>query len=148
MPAGLIALSDDDVRAGVQGLARVVEVLHLGGVRNAGGADAVGERPHVTERQHDGGRLPRQGLIEQLGLSGKAPGDEPAPDLGPIGSVEFALQPFGVAVAAADEAQAAGRRHRRREPAPGNHGHRGEQDWVLDPEELRQTSGQCHGYLS
>ena len=81
--AGLTALRHDDVRAGVQRLARMVEVLHLGDQRNTGRADAVGERPQVTERQHDGGRLPRQGLVEQLGLSGQAPGDEPAADLGP-----------------------------------------------------------------
>lgn len=49
MPAGLSALGDNDVRAGVKRLPGLVERLYLRGERNAGVMDPVGERPQLTE---------------------------------------------------------------------------------------------------
>ena len=61
VPTRLAALRHDEVRAGVQGLACMVEVLHLSGKRNPRRAEAVGERPKIAERQHDCGRVRARG---------------------------------------------------------------------------------------
>ncbi len=72
MPTGLAALGDQDVRAGVKRLMRLVERLHLGDQRNTGRTDAVGERLQVTERQHDRRRLP----LQRLDLAARACGPD------------------------------------------------------------------------
>lgn len=55
----------------------------------------------------------RHGGVEQLGITGEAPGDQPNADPCPLRLVELALQPFRVAVGSANQAQAARRRHGR-----------------------------------
>lgn len=97
VPARLAALRHDDVGADRHGTARLREGLHLDGKRNIRTTDAIGEFLWVTERQHDRGGSARQGDIQQLGIAGKAPGDEPDANPGPLRRVELALQPIRVA---------------------------------------------------
>jgi hypothetical protein len=144
VPARLAALRHDDLSADFYGSARLLKGLHLAGERHAGPVDALGEFPWVTERQHDRRGTPVQGDVQQLRITGEAPGDESDADSGALRLVELALQPIGITVTAADQAQAAGRRHDRGQPAAGYVGHRGEQDWVVDAEEFGEAGTQCH----
>jgi hypothetical protein len=89
--AGLATLCHDDIRAHLQGTARLREGLHLADQRNAGFSDAFGEAGRVTEGQHDGRGVPLQGEVEHFGPAGEAPGDESAADPRLVGEVELAL---------------------------------------------------------
>jgi len=146
VPARLAALRHDDVRADFQGTACLLERLHLVNERNICLVNGFRECAWITERQHDRRRLPRQRHVEQLGITGEAPGDEPGSDPCPLRLVELALQPSRIAVAPADQSQAAGRRHGRGEPPPGYFGHRCKQDRVFDPEEFCETGCQRHDW--
>lgn len=51
--------------------------------------DAVGERPQITERQHDRRRLLRQSGVEQVGVTRQAPRDEAESDSCAAGLDDF-----------------------------------------------------------
>ena len=112
--------------------------LHLADQLDAGRLDARDEGLRIAEREEDGAGPIGEHLLEQLGARAQRPGDEAVADLRVAGGAPFVLQPCRVAVAAADEAEAAGARHRRGEPAAGGERHRRGDDGVRDAEALRQ----------
>jgi len=73
-----------------------------------------------------------------LRVPSQRPGNEAAADAGIAGSGEFPLEPFGIAITAADQAEPARFAHRGRELAARRIGHRRGDDRMLDTELLRQ----------
>src|SRR5262249_49309812 len=99
----------------------------------------------VIKRQEDRLGMPRDCDIEDLGTLAQGPGDEPAADGLVAGGGELALEPgFVVGVAAADEAEAAGSRYGRRQPAACDHVHGGAHDRMGNSEALRQPRRDRH----
>lgn len=54
----LSPLSDNNIRAAIEGFSRLREVLHLHDQARRGASSLVAERPDAAEGQEDGGRLP------------------------------------------------------------------------------------------
>jgi hypothetical protein len=58
MTSRLNPLSDNNIRAAIEGFLRLREVLHLHDQARRGASNLVAERPDAAEGQEDGGRLP------------------------------------------------------------------------------------------
>src|SRR5205823_2146942 len=86
----------------------------------------------IAEGQHHGRGFVTQREIKQRGLLREAPGDEADADALAFGALEFAPHPLGVAITAADEAEAARARNRRSERAAGDETHGREHHRFLD----------------
>ena len=74
--AGLGALRDQNIGAGIERLLGHVLALNLTDQQRTGGLDPRRKWPGIAERQHDRARLCVQRDIEQFGLLRQAPGDE------------------------------------------------------------------------
>jgi hypothetical protein len=136
MATGFGALRHQHVRLRRNGLARGFEALHLQDELGAGTADLLGERRRISEREHHCSGLVREREVEELGALGEAPGDEADPDARIASKLELRADPFRVAVAGADEAQAAGRRYRGGERAAGDESHRRQYQGLFDAEDV------------
>jgi hypothetical protein len=146
MAAGFRALRDQNIGAGIERLLCHFLGLDLADQETAGRLDARCKRLRVAERQHDRARLGLQRDIEEFALPGQAPGDESdakwrggSPELG-----GFLLQPRLLAVASAENAEAAGLADRRNQPRTGNDRHRRRKHRVLDAKERRQRCADGH----
>jgi hypothetical protein len=142
--AGFGSLRHDDVGADVDGGVGVLDVLHLANQLRARGLDLLAKRKRRSERQHHGGGQPRQHRIKQFGTFCQRPGDKTAADPRIPRFGQFAFEPFGVAIAAADQAEAARRRRRGGELAAGGERHRRPEDRMLNVEQFSQSRMQGH----
>jgi len=93
---------------------------------------------------NDRGGVTGQHAVQQAWAFGEAPGDEAAADPGVAGERPLPVDPVAIAVAAAEQSEAAGMGHRRGEPAAGDRVHGGEQNRVLDAECLCQPVPDGH----
>ena len=145
MPAGLGPLGDDEIGVDVHRLPGLVEVGDLDDQRGSGPANGLDQGPWVAKGQHDGRgpalhRALDRGRVGRPGLETDAPGL-----VRPGGNdLELLVEPAVVLPAAADQAQAAGVGHRRRQRAPGRSAHGRQRDGVLQREELRERRPQRH----
>ena len=144
MAAGFRALRHNDIGPGLNRFAGMGHVLHLTDQDRAGGFGPLGERKRRPEGEHDRGRRIAQDLIQQPRVSRKRPGNKSAADPRVAGLRKLAFEPFRVAVTAADEAKAAGRRDRRRKLSAGRRAHRRQHDRVLDAETVGQPGTEHH----
>src|SRR5258708_33884358 len=112
MSARLGALGDQHVGPRFERLARNGEALHLANEPCAAGADLLGEGTRGAEREHHGAGLALEREVEQCRLPGEAPRDEADADARAPGLLEFAPDPFRIAVAPADQATAPAVRYR------------------------------------
>jgi len=127
MPAGLGALRDENVGAGIQCRLRHVFALNLTDQQGSRGLDPRRKWSGIAEREHDRTRPGVQRDIQQFGLLRQAPGDEAnaegrACELSELGGLLF--EPGSFAVAAAENTKSSGVAHRRRQPGTGNYIHR------------------------
>ncbi len=144
MAAGLAALGDHDIGPAGQRGAGMGEGLDLADQLGAGRLDGAREGGGIAEREHHRRRRAIQHTRQQLGLAGQGPGDEAAADPRVAGSGEFPIEPGGIAVAAADQAEAAAGRDRRCQPPAGGAAHRGQQDRQPDIQRLGQSCPPFH----
>src|SRR5438270_7697262 len=107
MAAGFGALCDQHVGPRFERLPRDREALHLADELRAAAADFFGERARVAEGEHHGTGFVTQREIKQRGVLAEAPGDEADTDALAFSALEFAPDPVGVAVAGAEQPEAA-----------------------------------------
>ena len=144
MAAGLRALRDYDLGAERGRGVRVGERLHLQNQLRPRLADRRHERRGVAEREHDRSGLARQRHLQPIGILGEMPGDEADANRRTLGRRELPLDPRRVVVASADQAEAAGLAHGRRERAPRDAAHRRQQDRMTDAEKIGQRRPKRH----
>ena len=144
MAARLAALRDDHVGAFAQHLARLSDALNLTDDKRAGPLDARNKGCRVAERQHHGGWRVTKRLVEHRRTPRHGPGDETATDPLIARRIKFTVDPLGLGITAADEAQSAPRADRGRERAARNKSHRRQQDRMPDAEPLGQSRAQGH----
>src|SRR6185437_13310697 len=115
MAARLGALRDQNVGARFERLSRHALVLHLADQQRSRGLDSRRKRPGVAEREHDRTRPDGECDIQEFWLLRQAPGDEADAERRPAGFQldGFLLEPGFVAIAAAEDAEAAGLANRR-----------------------------------
>ena len=82
-------------------------------------------------------RAARENTVEQLWLLFQRPGDEAAAHRDVTGGAKFGIEPVSVAIAAADQSQAARGGHRGGEPSAGGERHWRGNDRMLDAKLLR-----------
>jgi hypothetical protein len=154
MAAAFGAAGDQDVGAGVERGLRHRFGLHLADDLGAGRLDARRERGRVAEREPHRTRAVIERDVEQMGLACQAPGDEADAERAAALSSsrrqhgELLPEPRFIAVAAAQEAVAAGFDDRHRQPRIGDHVHRRQHDRVVDAQAPGQNGLQQHGRLS
>ena len=132
--AGFGALRDEHIGLGFERLTRDRQALYLADELRAALLDLGGERARIAERQHHGAGLALEREIEELRLLRQAPGNEANTDARIAGAVELASHPLRIAVAGADQAEAAGARHRGGEAAAGDESHRRQHQRSCDAE--------------
>ena len=142
--ARFAALRDDDVRAGLDRKLCVLTALHLTQQGNACLLDLWREIPRVAERKEDRSRPASENMVKQLGRPGERPGDEPDTDPRRVCDVELRVDPVPVAVAAADEPEAAGVRDGCRKAAACSERHRCQHDRMGKPEAVGEAGRQRH----
>src|SRR5215472_991737 len=144
MAARLAALCNDDIGPLVQHLAGLPHALDLADGERVRLLDARNERRRIAERQHHGGWRVTKCLVERRRAPRHGPGDEPAANPLIARRGKFAVEPLGVGITAANEAEAARRADRARERAARNKSHRRQQDRMPDAEPLGQSRAQGH----
>ena len=112
----------------------IADALHLADQKRAGALDAVRMRRRIAEGQHDGRGLALQREIEKTRLPRHAPCNKADADARFARGIELLLEPGFVAIAAAENAEAAGRAHRRGELSIRDKVHRGEQHRMANVE--------------
>jgi hypothetical protein len=134
--AGLGALRDQNICTRFKRLPRHLLGLNLADQQRARRLDARRERVGIAERKHNRARTGSERDVQQLGLFGEAPGDEAdAEGVGDVGELGgLLLQPCFVAIAAAENAEPAGRTDRGCQACARNDVHRRQQDRMPDAE--------------
>ena len=133
--AGLPALGDDDVGAGLGGAHRFGDAADAHHQEGAGVVDAPGERRGIAPEQRDDGHA----LVEhRLDLLGDVEGEHDIGDEGPVGRLAQAPDPgarlFAAPAGEAERAEAAGVRDRGGERRPGGAADRGLDHGDVDSE--------------
>src|SRR5436190_17947477 len=136
MATGFGALRDEHLGLCFQSLTRDRQILYLANQLRAAPADLSGEGARIAEGQHHCCRPVGERQIEQLRPIGQAPGDEADADARAFGLLILAADPVGVAVAAADQAQAAGARYSRRQRTARDKAHWRQHQRFVDTQEL------------
>ena len=142
--AGLGTLGHDDVGPDVQRVLHVLHILALADQLRAGAADLAGERAGIAKGQHDGGGTMFQRVGQERRRLAQRPGDEPDADARAAGRSELFLDPGRVAVAAADQAQAAGAADGRRQRAAAGERHRRGYDRMPQVQAAGESVGKRH----
>ncbi len=141
----LAPLGDDHVCPDGDGLADLLQVGDPDDQHRPCLMDQVGIGGRVPEVEHDGWRPMAQALFDRL-RSGR-PGDKADPPwLGrPFDQQgDLRLESFGITASAADQPEAPGVRHSRRQFASRRSGHRSQNHRVLDREQFREGGLQGH----
>jgi hypothetical protein len=89
MTSRLSPLSDNNIRAAIEGFSSLREVLHLHDQARRGASNLVAERPDAAEGQEDGGRLPIERKSQKIRLLSERPADEPDTNAGIADRLEF-----------------------------------------------------------
>src|SRR6266481_3139431 len=138
MPTSFRPLGDNDVCTGFRRLACLQHCLHLADELRASSTYRGGERTRVAERKHDGSWSVCESTLKDLGPLSKAPGDKAAADPGIPRMLPFSVDPVAIAIPATKQSKPTSLANCCSESAAGHEVHRGEQNWVLNPERLRQ----------
>jgi hypothetical protein len=145
--ARIATLGNDDIGAGVCGLPRHRQCLHLTDDFRPGCFDARKIRSRIAEGQHDRHRSRRQCDIQGRWIAVQAPGDEADRDTRVSGGGDFAPDRLGVRTWA-DNAQGTRVADSVRQRATGDTTHGCSQDRVLDAEQSGQRRfDTCHSFL-
>ena len=123
VPARVLALGDDDVSAGCSDTAGLRDGLHLADGDGAGLVDHADVRCCFAERQPHPPHAATDDAFDEARAELERPRDQADTDCGVGGDVELFVDPRNVAVATADEAQAACSRDRGCQSAAGDAGH-------------------------
>src|SRR5688572_27585999 len=98
----------------------------------------------LPEGEHYSRRLLGEDLIQQLWIPRHRPGNEPAADPCIPRCCELLLEPIGVAITAADDAEPACIGDGGSKPPARDHVHGRQKNWMLDSELLREPCPQTH----
>ena len=106
--AAFLALGDEDVRSGLQGLFGLVQSLHLPDCGNTALPGGLYDRLRVTEGNEQGRRIAVEDPIHEGRFFQKTPGDDTKTDPLVSGRIEGSVDPVRVAVTGADNTEATG----------------------------------------
>ena len=118
--------------------------LHLANQQRACGLYLLSMWSNLAERQHYGGRSAFEHHIEQSRPCSHAPCNKTNADPSISGGIHFTHQPSFIAVTTTDYTKAASSGYCGRKPPIRNDIHWREQDRVLNPKKLRETSRNSH----
>jgi hypothetical protein len=146
MTAPLAALSYEDIGASRNSVPRKGKRLNLANGDRIRQLDAFDEWRRITKGEHCRRRLALQRKVEKLWLLGHAPGDESNPKSRTAAreKIELTGQPLFIAIAAAQDAEAAGVTHCGGQARISDQIHRPKEDWMNDPESFGQGSCNRH----